>query len=118
MVEDEGDLGVVNTLRRLLPHVSKTRANGFICSQLALSQVPTAEVVGKDDDARVIAEWESRREEEEVKDYSNHIDNPPSPIVVAYTQIDARDADGEFALPTSPSLTQNVLRLCRRVCAV
>ncbi len=67
---DEGELGVVNTLRRLPPHVSKTRANGFIRSQLASSQVPTAEVVGNDDDdARVIAEWERRREEEEFKDY-------------------------------------------------
>jgi hypothetical protein len=64
--------------------VSKTRANGLIRSQLASSQVPTAEVV-EDNDARVIAEWESRREEEEFQDYSDRIDNPPSPIVAAYT---------------------------------
>jgi hypothetical protein len=79
-VGDEGELGVVNTLRRSLPRVSKTRANGFIRSQLELSRVPTAEVVG-DDDARVIAEWESRREEEEFQDYSDRIDNPPPQLL-------------------------------------
>ena len=93
---------MVNTLRRLPPCVSKTRANGFIRSQLESSRVPTAEVV-EDDDARMIAEWESRREEEEFKDYSDRINDPPSPIVAAYTQIIARDADGEFASPTLPS---------------
>jgi hypothetical protein len=46
-VGDEGELGVVNTLRRSPPRVSKTRANGFIRSQLASSRVPTAEVVGE-----------------------------------------------------------------------
>ena len=51
----------------------------------------------------MVAEWESRREEEEFKDYSNRIDDPPSPIVVAYTRIIVRDADGEFASPTLPS---------------
>ena len=51
----------------------------------------------------MVAEWESRREEEEFKDYSNRIDDPPSPIVVAYTLIIVRDADGEFASPTLPS---------------
>jgi len=106
-VGDEGELGVVNTLRRSPPRVSKTRANGFIHSQLASSQVPTAEVV-QDNDARVIAEWESRREEEEFQDYSNCIDDPPSPIVAAYTRVKARDADSLFALPTSPSQTQSV----------
>jgi hypothetical protein len=40
------------------------------------SRVPTAEVVDEDDDGRVIAEWESRREEEEFQDYSDRIDNP------------------------------------------
>ena len=84
-VGDEGELGVVNTLCRLPPCMSKTRANGFIWSQLASSQVPTAEVV-EDDDARVIAEWESRREEEEFKDYSDRIDDglndqPPLKVV-------------------------------------
>ena len=74
----------MNTLHRSPPRVSKTRANGLIRSQLASSQVPTAEVV-EDNDARVIAEWESRREEEEFQDYSDRIDNPPSPIVAAYT---------------------------------
>jgi hypothetical protein len=83
------------------------RANGFIRSQLASSRVPTAEVVG-DNDVRVIAKWESRREEEEFQDYSDRIDDPPSPIVAAYTWINARDDDGEFALPTSPSRTQSV----------
>ncbi len=126
-VGDEGELGVVNTLCCSPPRMSKTRANGFIHSQLASSQVPTAEVVG-DDDAWVIAGWESRREEEEFQDYSDRIDDPLSPIVVAYTRINARDGDGEFVLPTSPSRTQSVcsalekavivLRRCRRVCAV
>ena len=36
-VGDEGELGVVDTLCRLPPCMSKTRANGFICSQLASS---------------------------------------------------------------------------------
>jgi hypothetical protein len=45
-VGDEGELGVVaNTLCRSPPRVSKTRANGFIHSQLASSRVPTAEVL-------------------------------------------------------------------------
>ena len=73
-VGDEGELGVMNTLRSSPPRVSKTRANGLIRSQLASSRVPTAE-----------AEWESRREEEEFQEYTNSIDNPPTPIVVAYT---------------------------------
>jgi hypothetical protein len=106
-VVDEGELRAVNTLRRSPPRVSKTRANGFICSQLALSRVLTAEVVG-DDDARVIAEWESRREEEEFNNYNSHIDYPPSPIVAAYTRINAYDADGEYVSPTSPSITRSV----------
>ncbi len=106
-VGDEGELGVVNTLCPSPPRVSKTRANGLIRSQLASSRVPTAEVVG-DDDARVIAKWESRREEEEFQDYSDRIDDPPSPIVAAYTRINARDADSLFASPTSPSRTQSV----------
>jgi len=76
VVENEGELGVVNTLRRSPPRVSKTRANGFIRSQLVSSRVPTAKVVDEDDDGRVIAEWESRREEEEFQDYSDRIDNP------------------------------------------
>ena len=107
-VGDEGELGVVvNTLRRSPPRVSKTRANGFIRSQLASSRVPTAEVF-EDDDAWVIAEWECRRKEEEFQDYSDHIENPPSPIVVAYTRVNARDADSLFASPTLPSQTQSV----------
>ncbi len=60
-------------------------ANGFIHAQLASSQGPTAEVVEDNDDARVIAEWESWREEEEFKDCSDSIDNAPSPIVAAFT---------------------------------
>ncbi len=106
-VGDEGELGVVNTFRHSPPRMSKTRENGFIRSQLASSQNPTAEVV-EDDDARVIAEWESRREEEEFQDYSKRIDDPPSPIVVAYTRINACDADSLFASPTLPSRTQSV----------
>jgi hypothetical protein len=106
-VGDEGELGVVNSLCCSPPRVSKTRANEFIRSQLASSRVPTAEVV-EDDDARVIAEWESRREEEEFQEYSNRIDNPPSPIVAAYTRVNVRDADSLFASPTSPSQTQSV----------
>ena len=63
-VGDEGELGVVvNTLCRSPPRLSKTRANGFIRSQLASRRVSTAEVF-EDDDARVIAKWESRRKEE------------------------------------------------------
>ena len=96
-VGDEDELGVVvNTLRRSPPRLSKTRANGFIRSQLASSRVPTAEVF-EDDDARVIAEWESRRKEEESQDYSDRIENLPSPIVAAYTRVNARDADSLFA---------------------
>ena len=107
-VGDEGELGVVvNTLHRSPPRVSKTRANGFIRSQLASSRVPTAEVF-EDDDVRVIAEWESQRKEEEFQDYSDRIENPPSPIVAAYTRVNARDADSLFASPTSPSQTQSV----------
>jgi hypothetical protein len=80
-VGDEGELGVVvNTLHRSPPRVSKTRANGFIRSQLAWSGVPTAEVF-EDDDARVIAEWESRRKEEEFQDYSDHIENSPPQLL-------------------------------------
>ena len=96
-VGDKGELGVVNTLRRSPPRVSKTRANGFIRSQLASSRVPTAEVV-QDNDVRVIAKWESRREEEEFQDYSDRIDNPPSPIVAAYTRVNASDADSLFCV--------------------
>jgi len=106
-VGDEGELGVVNTLRRSPPRMSKMRANGLIRSQLASSRVPAAEVV-ENDDARVIAKWESRREEEELQDYSDLIDNPPSPIVAAYTRVNARDADSLFVLPTLPSQTQSV----------
>jgi len=107
-VGDEGELGVMNTLRSSPPRVSKTRANGLIRSQLASSRVPTAEVV-EDDDARMIAEWESRREEEEFQEYTDRIDNPPTPIVAAYTRVNARDADDSlFASPTSPSQTQSV----------
>ena len=83
-VGDEGQLGVMNSLRSSPPRVSKTRANGLIRSQLASSRVSTAEVV-EDDDARMIAEWENRREEEEFQEYTNRIDNPPTPIVAAYT---------------------------------
>jgi hypothetical protein len=110
VVENEGELGVVNTLRRSPPRVSKTRANGFIRSQLVSSRVPTAKVVDEDDDGRVIAEWESRREEEEFQDYSDRIDNPPSPIVAAYTRVvNARDdADSLFASPTSASQSQSI----------
>ena len=99
---------VVNTLRRSPPRLSKTRANGFIHSQLASHRVPTAEVF-EDNDARVIAEWESRRKEEEFQDYSDRIENPPSPNVAAYTRVNtACDADSLFASPTSPSQTQSV----------
>jgi hypothetical protein len=106
-VGDEGELGVMNTLRSSPPRMSKTRANGLIRSQLASSRVPTAEVV-EDDDARMIAERESRREEEEFQEYTDRIDNPPTPIVAAYTWVNARDADSLFASPTSPSQTQSV----------
>jgi len=106
-VEDEGELGVVNTLRCSSPRMSKTRANGLIRSQLASSRVPTAEVV-EDNDAQVIAEWESQREEEEFQDYTDRIDNPATPIVASYTRVNARDADSLFALPTLPSQTQSV----------
>ena len=110
VVGDEGELGVVvNSLRCSPPRVSKTRANGFIRSQLASSRVPTAEVVVEDDDARVIAEWESRRKEEEFQDYSDRVENPPSPIVAAYTRVNARDAaDSLFASPTSASQSQSI----------
>jgi hypothetical protein len=109
VVRDEGELSVVvNTLRHSPPRLSKTRANGFIRSQLASRRVSTAEVF-EDDDARVIAEWERRRKEEEFQDYSDRIENPPSPIVAAYTRVNAaRDADSLFASPTSPSQTQSV----------
>jgi hypothetical protein len=114
VVGDEGELGVVvNSLRCSPPRVSKTRANGFIRSQLASSLVPTAEVF-EDDDEQEIAEWESRRKEEEFQDYSDRIENPPSPIVVAYTRVNARDADSLFASPTSPSQTQVFTALLRR----
>jgi hypothetical protein len=111
---DEGDeevLGEENTLRRLPPRASKTIANRSIRAQLASNRVPTAEIVADDDDARMIAEWETRRELEEFQDYSNCIDDPPSPIVAAYTRVNAVnvcDADGEFSLPTPPSLSQSV----------
>jgi hypothetical protein len=108
VVGNEGELGVVNTLRRSPPRVSKTRANGFIRSQFASSRVPTADVVVEDDDARVIAQWESQREEEEFQDYSDRIDSPPSPIVAAYTRVNARDADSLFASPTSASQLQSI----------
>ncbi len=108
VVGNECELGVVNTLCCSPPHVSKTRANGFIRSQLASSRVPTSEVVVEDDDVRVIAKWESRREEEEFQDYSDRIDNPPSPIVAAYTRVNARDADSLFASPTSASHSQSI----------
>ena len=106
-VGDEGELGVMNTLRSSPPRVSKTRANGLIRSQLASSRVPTAEVV-EDDDAWMIAEWESRREEEEFQECTDRIDNPPTPIVAVYTRVNTRDADSLFASPTLPSQTQSV----------
>ena len=80
-VGDEGELGVVmNTLCCSPPRVSKTRANGFIHSQLVSSRVPTAEVF-EDDDVQVIAEWESQRKEEEFQDYSDHIENSPPQLL-------------------------------------
>ncbi len=54
--------GTMNRLRS--PRRRLTRVNGLIRSQLASSQVPTAEVV-EDNDVRMIAKWESWREEEE-----------------------------------------------------
>jgi len=54
--------------------------------------------------------------EETIEDYSNCIDNPPTPVVAAYTRMNARrsDASGEFDSPASPSLKQSVSRaLCR-----
>ncbi len=45
----------------------------------------------------MIVEWETQRELEEFQDYSDRIDDPPSPIVVAYTgvnAVNACDADG------------------------
>ncbi len=91
----------------------KTIANRSIRAQLALNRVPTAEIVVEDDDARmtVEVEWETRRELEEFLDYSDRIDDPPSPIVVAYTRVNAVnvcDTDGEFLSPTRPSLSQSV----------
>mgnify|MGYP000276798726 CR=1 FL=1 len=115
--EDCGDeveeevLGEENALRRSPPHVSKTIANRSIRAQIASNRVPTAEIVGDDDDVRMIAEWEARRELEEGKDYSDRIDDPPSPIVAAYTRVNAInvcDADGEFLSPTPPSVSQSV----------
>ncbi len=88
--------------------MSKTRANGFIRAQLASNRVPTAEIVEGNYDARVIAKWESRRDGEVFQDYSDRIDDPPTPVVAAYTWVNGRDADGEFASPASPSLTQSV----------
>ena len=55
-VEDEEVQGGENTLRRSPPHASKTIANRSICAQLASNRVPTAEIVGDDDDVRMIAE--------------------------------------------------------------
>ncbi len=78
--EDRGDegeeevLGEENTFRQLPPRASKTIANRSIHAQLASNGVPTAEIVADDDNARVMAEWETRRELEEFQDYSNHID--------------------------------------------
>jgi hypothetical protein len=85
--------------------VSKTRANDSFSACVELSPHSRS---FEDDDARVIAEWESRRKEEEFQDYSNRIENPPSPIVAAYTRVNARDADSLFASPTLPSQTQSV----------
>ncbi len=110
-VEDKEVQGEENTPRWSPPRASKTIANRSIRAQLASNQVPTAEIVGDDDDARMIAEWETRRELEEGKDYSNRIDDPPSPIVVAYTRVNAInvcDADCEFMSPTQSSLSQSV----------
>jgi hypothetical protein len=105
-VGDEGELGVVaNTLCRSPPCVSKTRANDSFSACVELSPHSRS---FEDDDARVIAEWESRRKEEEFQDYSDRIENPPSPIVAAYTRVNAHDADSLFASPTSPSQTQSV----------
>ncbi len=45
-----------------------------------------------------------------IQDYSDRIDNPPSPIVAAYTRVvNARDdADSLFASPTSASQSQSI----------
>ena len=67
----------------------------------------TAKIVGGNDEL-LIAEWESQRDGEEGDDYHDCIDNPPSPIAVAYSWRNACDADGEFALPALPSLSQSV----------
>ncbi len=75
------------------------------------------EIVGDDDDAWMIAEWETRRELDEFQDYSDHIDDPPSPIVAVYTRVNtvnACEADGEFSSPTPPSLSQSVQKGLRR----
>jgi hypothetical protein len=47
-------------------------------------------------------------EERGGQDYSDRIENPPSPIIAAYTRVNAHDADSLFASPTSPSQTQSV----------
>ena len=42
-------------------------------------------------------------------DYSNRVENPPSPIVAAYTRVNACDAaDSLFASPTSASQSQSI----------
>ena len=41
-----------------------------------------------------------------MQDYGKN--NPPTPIVAAYTRVNARDADSLFALPKLPSQTQSV----------
>ena len=93
-----------NVPRRSPSRVAKTRANDFIRTQLASTRVPTAEVAhdSAEEDAHVIAGWERRGEEEEDPDYEARVDCPPTPIVAAYTRINAREADGEFVESSSP----------------
>ncbi len=97
------------------------KQNNSIRSQLASTRVPTAEVApdSAEEDAQVIVGWERRGEEEEDPDYEARVDCPPTPIVVAYTRINLREADGEFVpspLPKSPpTVSQSVRTALERV---
>jgi len=111
VVGGEGEQGGGQALRHSPSRVAKTQANNNIRSQLASTRAPTAEIVDSgDEDARVVAEWERRREEEDDSEYDARIDQPPTPIVGAYTRITAREVDGEFVpspSPKSPSMSQS-----------
>ncbi len=96
-------------------HGAKTQANNYIHSQLALTRVPMAEVApdSAEEDAQVIVGWEHWGEEEEDPDYEARVDCPPTPIVAAYTGINAREADGEFVPSPSPKSLTTVLQSVR-----